>query len=167
MSNLKQGYLDLTGAVRVAAKSVTGLSRFALSVGDFLVGLSGSLGNFAWVRDVDTPAFLNQRVGRIRPLGVSSAFLAWWYVSPIVQSSVRRLAAGGAQANVSPSQLLGLTIPIPSPEEQSLVADVFNAIHEVQEVHRRRLCVLSDIKHGLLGALLGGDVRVNPRAEVA
>jgi type I restriction enzyme S subunit len=70
MNNIRRGTLDFEQVVRVPEHQRK--EEFALAEGDIVYGLSGSigttgsLGNYALVRQADLPAQLNQRVARFR-----------------------------------------------------------------------------------------------------
>ena len=65
MSDLKQGMLDLSVAARVPDQVVKYLSDFKLQRGNLMIGMSGSITNYAIVKEENLPAYLNQRVGRL------------------------------------------------------------------------------------------------------
>ncbi|MCK5243616.1 hypothetical protein KAR34_14300 [bacterium] len=49
MSDLKDGYLDVSASKKVDVTYYQQLQEFVLREGDFLMGMSGSLGNYARV----------------------------------------------------------------------------------------------------------------------
>ena len=53
MSSLKVGVIDLTDAVYVAKDKTIGLEQFLLGKGDFVFGMSGSISNFAIIKEHD------------------------------------------------------------------------------------------------------------------
>ena len=170
MSDLDGGHLDLTGSVRIKSNQLKEFSKFALHAGDFLVGMSGSIGNYAIVRKQDLPAYLNQRVGRFR---LSNENLADYdFITQIARSNlyklhVEMLAAGAAQVNISPSQIESFSFDLPPKPEQTKIAEILStadrAIEQTEALIAKQQC----IKTGLMQDLLtrGIDEYGNLRSE--
>ncbi|MDC1093888.1 restriction endonuclease subunit S, partial [Porticoccus sp.] len=97
MSSLKSGAIDLSDAVYVAKKNVKGLEKFLLSNGDFVFGMSGSISNFAIIKEKNGICYQNQRVGRLSPINASRGFVSQLFLSESVTRQIEGLAAGGAQ----------------------------------------------------------------------
>lgn len=154
MNNLKRGVLDTSQASCVAPEHC--LDAFALEEGDLLWGMSGSigetgsLGNFARVRQCDLPAQLNQRVGRFQVLGDEAAldFITYIIQTKFFYDQILLFVTGTAQFNVSSAQVQSAFMPFPPLPEQraiaayldeetakldALVAKVETAIERLQE----------------------------------
>ncbi|TMA98683.1 MAG: restriction endonuclease [Deltaproteobacteria bacterium] len=72
--------------------------------------------------DIDSPALLNQRVGRFRILSAEACNPR--FISLLVQQITRQVlkkAYGAAQPNISPTQIEQIPIPFPPLEEQNAI----------------------------------------------
>jgi type I restriction enzyme S subunit len=149
MSNLKDGILCLNEAARVNREIVAGLDRFALKSGDYLFGMTGSLGNFSVVRESDLPCFLNQRVGRLIKKDGHLAYAAQLFRSTTFQTRLVQSAAGAAQANLSADDIECIDVFAPPLPEQRKIADILttwdealtqlDALIEAQERRKKAL----------------------------
>ena len=128
MNNLKRGALDTFQASCVAPENC--VETVALAEGDLLWGMSGSigetgsLGNFARVRQSDLPAQLNQRVGRFRVIGeqVSLDYLTFVIQTKFFYDQILLFVTGTAQFNVSSAQVQSVFLPFPPLPEQAAIA---------------------------------------------
>ena len=170
MSDLDNGKIDLDGAARITEQKLKYLSNFALNDGDFLVGMSGSIGNYAIVRKKDLPAYLNQRVGRFR---LANGELADYdFVTQVARSDsyklhVELLAAGAAQLNISPRQIESFRFDVPPKPEQTKIAEILSTVDQAVEQTEALIAKQQRIKTGLMQDLLtrGIDEHGNLRSE--
>lgn len=160
MSNLAEGILDLSDAKRIPEDVAKSTPRFALAAGDFLVGLSGSLTNHAWVRDSDLPCYLNQRVGRLRARECDPTFLAYSYLAPRTQAAVSLSAGGSSIANLSPNDLRAFQIALPELEEQRTIGKTISAVQETLLSSKTEVAELRRFKAVLAEQILSGSLRV-------
>jgi len=165
MSDLKKGKVDLRHAARVSPNVVAGLSRFQLKPGDFLVGLSGSIGNFGIYDDAGETAYLNQRVGRLSLPTICAEYVHAWYLSAPVQAQLVQLAAGGAQPNLSPTAIRSLLVPKPSRNEAEQIGLVFGSVTARIDAESSKLHCIEKTKLALMSVLLTGEVRVRPAED--
>lgn len=90
-------------------------SDFVVKRGDILVALSGATTGKSGVYKLERPAFLNQRVARLRPDEPFSpeaqliAFFVRW-----ISDEILGAAYGGAQPNISPEKLAAFELEWPS-----------------------------------------------------
>ncbi|OEO25921.1 hypothetical protein AX279_10890 [Pseudomonas sp. J237] len=154
MSDLKNGMVRIEGAARVCTQAVQKAEKFALSPNDFLFGMSGSLGNFAVVRESDLPAFLNQRVGRLRARdGYCQRFISYLYLSDACQAAIREMATGAAQLNISIGDVRALVVKVPSLQEQQKISSILTAVDEKLDVVARQIEATQTLKQGLMQSL--------------
>ena len=161
MSDLKEGALNLTKSARVPKSTVLGLERYKLSEGDFIFGMSGSLDNYATVKNVDLPCYLNQRVGKIRAKSNSNQdFVSYIYLSDKVRESILNQAAGAAQLNISIGDLRKTSIRYPNKKEQQKIATVLTNADKEIELFEQQLADFQQEKKALMQVLLTGKKRV-------
>jgi type I restriction enzyme S subunit len=133
MNSLKRGVLELEGAACIDESEC--IEAVALRIGDVLYGMSGSvgetgsLGNFAVVRDCDVPCQLNQRVGRflVRDKELFPDFLVYLIQAPYFYDQILLKATGTAQFNVSGGQIESVLIGLPPLNVQRLMVDYLDA----------------------------------------
>lgn len=170
MSDLNDGHLNLDGSVRIKPSKLKALSNFELHTGDFLVGMSGSIGNFAIVREQDLPAYVNQRVGRFRLKAENLA--DYNFITQVARSRpyklhIELLAAGAAQLNISPSQIESYCFDLPPKLEQTKIAEILSTVDRAIEQTEALIAKQQRIKTGLMQDLLtrGIDEHGNLRSE--
>jgi len=122
MSNLKDGRLDFESSSKIP-ESIC-LKDFEIQSGDLLIGLSGSIENFATAKESDLPCQLNQRVGKFLIIdGNSKKFLQYFLESKVYREQVFILSNGSTIMNVSTEQIEHLKMFVPPIEDQKSIAD--------------------------------------------
>jgi type I restriction enzyme, S subunit len=159
MNNLEAGRLNLSQAVYVRKDKVKGLERYRLEARDFLFGMSGSLDNYALVRETDLPAYLNQRVGRLEVMQCDRDFARHLFLSETIRNGIKKLAAGNAQLNVSPKNIESIRIQLPPAEEQPAIARILDAVDTAIERTREAIEIAKQLEHSLLHDLLENGFR--------
>ncbi|PRY64803.1 type I restriction enzyme S subunit [Vreelandella songnenensis] len=157
MSDLQKGIVTLNKAARVDPKKVIGLDRFKLQNGDFLIGMSGSLGAYGVVDSELESSYLNQRVGRIVKKDQSSGI--YQYLILLLTSShylryANKIATGIAQLNISARQIEDFYSFIPSINEQQVIANILNTLDTQIRQTEALIAKLQHVKQGLLYDLL-------------
>ena len=165
MNNLQGGKIDLS-EVRHAElpDRERGLN---LVSGDILFNRTNSLdlvGKVAVVRD-DLPqpiSFASYLVRlRVRESQADGFWLASLLGSPSCQARIRRLATPAvSQANINPTSLRTLTIPLPRIEEQQVIAAALDGVDGAIERAREERAGLHSLQASTADALLTGRVRV-------
>ena len=153
MSDLKQGMLDLSEAVKVSDQTVCQLSQFMLKKGDLIIGMSGSITNYAIVDEQNLPAYLNQRVGRLILKDKNRAnynYLTHVLRSPFYESWAYKEATGVAQLNISSQQIEAMYFLLPPLPEQRRIAEILDTIDEAIQKTEALISKLKAMKQGLL-----------------
>lgn len=168
MSDLKEGRLKTSDFCLLPISKIKGLERFRITNGDFLFGMSGSLGNYAWVKTDDQLLYLNQRVGRMRSRdGFNPIFAQYLYLSNKVQSRILSLAEGAAQLNISLRELRNISVEVPSESEQIEIIQIIESESEFLKLNQQNLARLKKEKSALMQQLLTGKRRVKIDKEIA
>lgn len=161
MSDLKSGIISKNNMECVNESITSNLSRFSLQEDDFIFGMSGSLSNYARIYSNDLPAFLNQRVGRIRAKNDNyQIFTMYLYLSDAIQQQILNKAAGAAQLNISINDLRNMKIRLPHSTEQKKIAGVLSNADREIELLKEKLAHLKQEKKALMQQLLTGKRRV-------
>ena len=165
MTNLQDGEVDLSD-VRRADLADKELRDLNLVSGDILFNRTNSLdlvGKVAIVRNLPQPiSFASYLVRlRVQETRANPFWLSAMLSSSSYQSRIRRFATPGvSQANINPTSLKSLTIPLPSLREQRTVAAMLNSIDDTIDGLRKEQDRLQTMKASAADALLAGRVRV-------
>lgn len=165
MNNLQNGEIDLS-EVRRANLSDKEVQELALVPGDILFNRTNSLdlvGKVAVIRELDKPVSFASYLIRLRtmknradPFWLNA--LLW---SPQYQSRIHKFATPGvSQANINPTSLKSLTIPLPPLDEQQTISGLLDGIDVALEQARKERDGLKLLKESTADALLTGRVRV-------
>lgn len=134
--------------------------KFRIKTNDLLIAMFGATTGKMGVFKQENIALLNQRVGIIRAKeNYSQNFLI--YILKIYSNKILEMAYGGAQPNISSSDIYKIKINIPiSFNEQKAIADILCKADEEIELLKKQLDLYMEQKKGLMQNLLTGKVRV-------
>ena len=164
MNNIQQGEIDFS-EVKRAELAENELNDLDLRSGDILFNRTNSLdlvGKIGMIRDVPEPISFASYLVRLRtnPKRGRPTWLAALLGSSTYQARIRRFATPGvSQANVNPTSLRSLTIPLPSIAEQATMVAALDGMREQLQRNRRERQALHCAKSALADALLNGRVR--------
>jgi type I restriction enzyme S subunit len=163
IGSVKPGIIDLTQVSYVSEEIAQQASRYRLSTGDMLIGMTGYVGEVGLVPPSDNPPLLNQRVGKFVMAKPGTESLAFWYCTtrqPEFKAFVEARSHGTAQANVSGESIMEFPLVVP-PDE---ILDSFN--RDCQPLLDRILSnhgesrTLATLRDTLLPKLLTGELSV-------
>ncbi len=173
MSDLKSGQLDFKNAKHVSDLWLKLCPEFALNEGDFLLGMSGSLSNHAFVSVKDMPVLLNQRVARIKKKGSDGdyRYICFWLRSEFYTRYADIQGEGAAQKNISGNQIAAFKVRLPRLKEQERIAEILQALDEVIKKTESLIAKYQKIKAGLMHDLfthgVTADGKLRPPREQA
>ena len=165
MNNLQDGELDLS-KVRRADLSKKEVHELNLVPGDILFNRTNSLdlvGKVGIVRNL--PELISFASYLIRLRTVASRANSFWLNALLwsanCQSRIRKFATPGvSQANINPTSLRSLTIPLPPLQEQEATAKLLDGVDVTLAAARREREGLQLLKESTADALLSGRVQV-------
>jgi type I restriction enzyme S subunit len=155
--NVRLGEIDLSGSQFVDEKYLSLDEKYRVVPGDILLSLTGShvnqpdsvVGRVARFPRRYGLALLNQRAGKVivtKSDRCDSGYLYWVLFSEQTRRQIAALAHGAAnQANVSPSQIESVLIPLPEIETQRSIASVLFAYDDLIENNMRRIRILEEM----------------------
>ena len=132
--NVAPGQLRWDDVVRWPASDVSSYAEFRLSVGDIILGMDrpiiGSGVRVARVNEPDVPSLLLQRVARIRPIETKlTREFAMRLLSSISFSDyLAPIFTGISVPHLSPEQIRGFRVPLPSLAEQEAIGNHLDSI---------------------------------------
>jgi type I restriction enzyme M protein len=138
VGDIRNGKIDVRGAVRVRIKAEEVKKNVRLSVGDLLFTRKGSYGNAAVVRDGAEQAIISSEIMllRIRPEyrnQVDPDYLALFLNSSVGFEQIERRVHGVAFYSISQQDLSGVCILFPSLEEQRELAHLVFQSQKLEE----------------------------------
>jgi type I restriction enzyme S subunit len=152
IANVKGGRLEMSGCSFVSESTAAETGEFQLSAGDILIAMTGYIGDVARVRKTDLPCVLNQRVGKFSVRNeerLDADFLYTFLSWAETRQTIEGLGYGSAQANVSPSLIHKVNIPLPPIAEQKAIAAVLGALDNKIELNRRMNATLEAMARAL------------------
>ncbi len=161
IKNIRVGHVDISEADRVDEKYLNISDRYHVRGGDVLISLTGShisqpnsvVGRVARHSHALPKCLLNQRAGKVIVRGNSEADLGFLFYALSEQETVCAIAmkAHGAasQANVSPTQVESVEIPLPPLPLQRRIAGILSAYDNLIENSQRRIQILESMARAL------------------
>jgi type I restriction enzyme, S subunit len=157
IKNVRVGYIDIADADCVDESFLRIPERYHVSAGDVLISLTGShisqpnsvVGRVARHPTGFPKCLLNQRVGKVIVKDHDACDLAFLFYVLSGREMMRSIAlkAHGAanQANVSPSQIESIQVPLPQLPVQRRVVGILSIYDELIEINRRRIALLDEM----------------------
>lgn len=151
ISDIKDGTISLKSAVR----STTKVSDvFKVVKGDILIAMSGATtGKIGEYRN-DNVAYINQRVGNIKPFDINKKLLLFLLQSDFFTRYLNGILTVGAQPNISSQQICSFGFMLPSSDsEQKQIAECLSELEDLIFSESDKLDALKDHKKGLMQQL--------------
>ncbi|MDB4844713.1 restriction endonuclease subunit S [Hellea sp.] len=161
ISNIRNGKIDLSNAV--FCEENKRLEKFLIANGDILLAMSGATTGKIGKYTCSFKSYLNQRVGRFKVIDETKVENE--YVYQLVRSrefteNTLIDAIGGAQPNISSSQVENVVYKFPPLPEQKKIASILTSMDKTIEEKQRKLHQTQSLKKSLMQDLLTGRVRV-------
>ena len=167
MSDFGDGSVRLDDAKRVEPTNVP--EKSLAQTGDILLGLSGSISNFAEVSEHDLPIAINQRVAIVRINVARRSLVTWFLQSAEFLNQITAELPETTIQNVSMGQLRRCRIPLPPLIEQTAIfshlttetAKLAALIAEAQ----RAIDLLQERRTALISAAVTGQIDVRQQTR--
>lgn len=131
--------------------------------GDILFAVSGEtkeeIGKCAVIVH-DGPVFAGGDIVGFRPTNADGVFLSYLLNGPEAQKQKASLGQGDAVVHISANALSGVSIPLPSLDEQRAISEVLEAMDAEIQTLEARLTKARAVKEGMMQNLLTGRVRL-------
>ncbi|MHA7218629.1 restriction endonuclease subunit S [Arthrobacter sp. MDT1-48-3] len=163
-SNIKRGELDWSPSItRFWPQPDTRIRDYELSDGDILIAMDGALvgRSFARISRADLPAYLVQRVARLRGYSVDQDLLYQWIKAPEFARWVDDRKTQTAIPHISPDDIRGFEIVVPrARKEQALIGEVLGDIDNLINALKHLIAKKRDVQQGMMQELLTGRTRL-------
>ena len=103
--------------------------RSIIKDGDILISITADIGMIGLAQNVDYEGYINQHIALARPADIkNSEFIAWYLVSSEGQQQLRNNQRGATKAGIGLDDIRGISISLPSHEEQLEIVRRIKAI---------------------------------------
>lgn len=163
-SNVKRSMLDWNPVLtKYWVESDSSLRAVALADGDIVVAMDGALvgRSFARISKTDLPAYLVQRVARLRGTSVDQDLLYAWIKSDAFANHVDSVKTHTAIPHISPRDIRSFAISVPeSVTEQKVIANAISDVDSLVSAIERLIAKKTAIRKGMMQQLLTGMARI-------
>ena len=139
IANLEDEAVHVNGSPCMSPQRLHQFSRFVLTPGDVLIAMTGATtGKLGVVPSSCQNWLLNQRVGRFLPLSrvqLEQKYVYW--LARGVQKRIFKTAYGGAQPNISPTDIEDMEFPFPLIQEQRRIVAELDALQSKVDALKR------------------------------
>ena len=159
IANVQDGYLNTKECNKISAIPENLQSHQRLVPGDILISMTGNVGRVCVVNENN--CLLNQRVGKLIPTLIDNYFFFHLLRQRHFLHAMMKKAKGGAQGNLSISDISEFEFTIPLIEsEQRAIAEVLSDMDaEIAALEARRDKTRA-LKQGMMQELLTGRTRL-------
>ena len=148
--NVKDGFINYEDIQYVSDKDYEEINkRSKVDKNDILMGMIGTIGNIALVRE--TPDFAIKNVALIKDIG--DVYYRYLYHCLQSNSAAHQLDEnldGGTQKFIALNKIRELVIPVPSEHEQHKIGDYMESLDNLITLHQRKYERLKNVKKSML-----------------
>ena len=148
--NVKDGYINYDDVQYISDEDFEEINkRSKVDVNDILMGMIGTIGNLALIREA--PDFAIKNVALIKDTGaIFYLYLYHCLQSETVLNQLSENMDGGTQKFVALKRIRELNIAFPSKPEQEAIGSYFRNLDRLITLHQRELEKLQNIKKSML-----------------
>jgi len=145
-------------------EKLSGLENYKLYEGDLLMSLTGNVGRVGKFPNELLPAYLNQRVCRIRSKSdkLLDQYLYHFFNCDDFEREAVKSSRGVAQLNLSTKWLEQQHIPLPPVEEQKRIADMLDRADALRKKNKELLAAYDELLKATFLDMFGDPV-TNPK----
>lgn len=159
IGNVQDGQLLLDKVNTIPTLPSDIQSHQILNKGDILISMTGNVGRVCIVTAGN--CLLNQRVGKLIPMSIEKTFFYFLLRQKSFIDSMIAKAQGGAQGNISVSDILEYEFSLPTEiQEQKAIAQILSDMDAEIEALEKRRGKYKAIKQGMMQELLTGKTRL-------
>ena len=165
--NVKDGFINYEDIQYVSDKDYEEINkRSKVDKNDILMGMIGSIGNIALVRE--TPDFAIKNVALVKDIGdVYYRYLYHCLQSNSVAHQLDENLDGGTQKFIALNKIRELVIPVPSEHEQHKIGDYMESLDNLITLHQRKCETLQKLKKSMLQKMFPKNGSLYPEIRFA
>lgn len=156
IKNISKNIIDFKKRTYLPSSFYDEYSRFKINNGDLLIAMTGATIGKVGIFEGNKKALLNQRNGIIKSNKLDTYFLMNLLNTEIFQNIILRNSVGGAQPNISESDITKIKIPVPDSNLQSKISEHIKSIRskafdKQKEAKDALKLAKKEIEHLILG----------------
>ncbi|HEP1793735.1 TPA: restriction endonuclease subunit S [Streptococcus suis] len=155
--NIKNGQVNFEDIQYISSFDYEEINkRSKVNINDILMGMIGTVGNLALVRE--EPEFAIKNVALIKNIGVVNiGFLYHYLGSYVIERQLQNSLDGGTQKFISLNKIRHLDIAFPSHPEQEVIGTFFSTLDRQITLHQRKLDKLKSVKQAYLSEMFPAE----------
>lgn len=130
IKNIRQNQIDIEDATYLPDDFFEQYKEFQIRNNDLLIAMTGATIGKVGIYNHPNNSLLNQRNGIIKPDNINSIYLMSLLNLSIFQKLILRNSNGGAQPNISETDIMRISIPIPPLDKQKEIAEHITSIRQ-------------------------------------
>ncbi|HFI0542629.1 TPA: restriction endonuclease subunit S [Streptococcus suis] len=160
--NIKNGQVNFEDIQYISSFDYEEINkRSKVNINDILMGMIGTVGNLALVRE--EPEFAIKNVALIKNIGVVNIEFLYHYLgSYVIERQLQNSLDGGTQKFISLNKIRHLDIAFPSLPEQEVIGTFFSTLDQQITLHQRKLDTLKEQKKTYLKLLFPAKGQTQP-----
>jgi restriction endonuclease S subunit len=123
IKNIRQNQIDIKDATYLPNDFFNLYKEFQIKIDDLLIAMTGATIGKVGIYNHLENSLLNQRNGIIKPTNIDSVYLMSLLNLNVFQQVILRNSNGGAQPNISETDIMRISIPVPPLDKQKEIAD--------------------------------------------
>lgn len=156
IKNIRQNQIDIDDATFLPDDFYKQYKEFQIKINDLLIAMTGATIGKVGIYNHPDNSLLNQRNGIIKPDNINSIYLMSLLNLPIFQKLILRNSNGGAQPNISETDIMRISIPVPPLDKQNEIANHITSIRQqAQQLKDKTKELLKKASEEIEGILLG------------
>lgn len=158
--NVLNGKLSLDDVVYISEEENDRMKSTQIKANDVLINITGaSIGRCCKVPADFKNGNLNQHVCIIRPNKDNSEFIMNYMISDKIQKQIFSFQAGGNREGLNFEQIKGMTIGMPSIQEQERIANFLTKVDRIIEKQDEKVKNLEKYKKGMMQKIFSQEIR--------
>lgn len=156
IKNISENGIDLKNVTYLPNEYYEYYKRFIINKNDLLIAMTGATIGKVGIYEKDVKALLNQRNGIIKSDKMNTFYLMNLLNTNLYQTLILRNAVGGAQPNISETDIMKLQIPLPPLEKQNEIAEYIASIRsKAKALQQEAEQILAEAKQQVEQMILG------------
>lgn len=151
--NVKNGYINYDDVQYISKIDFDEINkRSKVDINDILMGMIGTIGNIALIREAANFAIKNVALIKDKKI-INFLYIYYFLQSPMITQLLEDSASGGTQKFISLSNVRSLLTYLPEREEQSLIGNYFQKLDNLINQHQQQITKLNNIKQACLSKM--------------